>query len=453
MILPAPLELGWRAVPGISFLRDGPAGVRVGRGEVPPVALQPPSPALADTLAAIGGGLAEAELSTRLDLTELARFHYTVGRLVAAGLVALDILHRGQRLATLIPRRRDFALPTRPLVAGGELTLSRFAYLRRIDAEMVLAAPDASCDVVLVDGRAREWVTDCASPQAVDGVAPDQRSAFLQLLHGIGLLELGGIAESDVMRTWEFHDLLFHRTARSYDDHLVRGGTYRFRGTVASPPVVRDLHHGRVRTLERPDLGGGASSLTTVMEARRSTRAMGGDPVTLAEVGELLFRVARTSESIDGADPHVRRPYPSAGARHELEFYLAVRSCRSLEPGFHHYRGDDHTLVELGAANSARAMLDDCARAWAQPDHPPQVLVGISSRLPRLAWKYERIAYKVSLLNAGAAIANLYLVATDMGLAGSAAGSGNPELFAAATGADPWEETSIAEFGLGRAVD
>jgi SagB-type dehydrogenase family enzyme len=108
--------------------------------------------------------------------------------------------------------------------------------------------------------------------------------------------------------------------------------------------------------------------------------------------------------------------------------------------------------VALRAPEVAAAMIADCGREWAQPDHPPQVLVVISSRLPRLAWQYEGIAYKLSLLNAGVAIANLSLVTTDMGLAGSAAGSGNPELFAAATGADPWEETSIAEFGFGRAA-
>jgi SagB-type dehydrogenase family enzyme len=77
----------------------------------------------------------------------------------------------------------------------------------------------------------------------------------------------------------------------------------------------------------------------------------------------------------------------------------------------------------------------------------------LASRLPRLAWKYEGIAYKISLMNAGVVIQSLYLVCTDLGLNGSAAGSGRPELFAAATGASSWEETSIAEFGFGSRPD
>jgi hypothetical protein len=47
------------------------------------------------------------------------------------------------------------------------------------------------------------------------------------------------------------------------------------------------------------------------------------------------------------------------------------------------------------------------------------------------------------------AIQNLDLVATDLGLAESATGAGNPELFARATGMSSWEETSIAEYGFG----
>jgi len=37
-----------------------------------------------------------------------------------------------------------------------------------------------------------------------------------------------------------------------------------------------------------------------------------------------------------------------------------------------------------------------------------------------------------------------------MGLAGCAVGSGDPDRFEQATGADPWVETSVAGFGFGR---
>lgn len=452
MTLPSPLELGWRAAPGISLLRDGATGVQVGPGPAPPVALQPPTAALADVLTALADGVAEADLPGRLDANEQARFHHTVGRLIAHGAVSMDVLHRGDRLATLVPRQREFELPSSSCT-GVELELSRFAYLRRVGADLVLAAPDAPCDVVVVSAQAQEWLTACSRPQVLDGAGPAERSALLGLLHALGLLTVVGEVEPSATRMWEWHDRLFHRSARSYDDHRARGATYRWRGQRDSPPPTRTPYTGPVHQLHRPGPDDRSAPLRTVMEDRRSRRDMSGTAVTRDEVGELLHRVARTTEVVDGPDPVVRRPYPSGGSRHELDFYLAVRRCQGLEPDLYHYRGDDHALVALGAPAAAAAMLTDSARAWGQPDAPPQVLVVLSSRLPRLAWKYEAIAYKISLLNAGVAIANLHLVTTDMGLAGCAVGSGNPELFAAGTGADPWEETSIAEFGFGRAGD
>ena len=79
----------------------------------------------------------------------------------------------------------------------------------------------------------------------------------------------------------------------------------------------------------------------------------------------------------------------------------------------------------------------------------PDVTIVVSSRLPRLAWKYERMAYRASLLHAGVIIELMYLVATDMNLAPCANGSGDSRLFEQATGLDRFEETSIAEFCLG----
>jgi SagB-type dehydrogenase family enzyme len=449
MTLPTPLEQGWHAAHGVSILHAGATGVRVGLGPSPPLALQPPTAPLADALVAIAEGVTEADLQAWLDVTEQARFHRGVDRLVAHGMVSIDVLHDGDRLASLVPRRRGFQLPLSSR-AGEELELSRFAYLRRVGTELVLAAPDASCDVAVCAPQAQQWVTACAGPQLVEGDDP-ARTAFLRLLHGLQLLVPAGEVEPSGMRTWEFHDRLFHRAARSYDDHRVRGGTYRWRGLLDSPAPTRPAYAGLADHLPPPDPAGPSRPLRKVTEARRSNRDMSGAPVTRAEVSELLFRVARTTESLDGQDPLIRRPYPSGGSRHELEFYIAVRSCQGLDPDLYHYQGGEHSLVALGAPEMAAVMVDHCGIAWGQPDLPPQVLVVISSRLPRLSWKYEGIAYKLSLMNAGVAIANLYLVTEDMGLAGSAAGSGNPDLFAAATGADSWEETSIAEFGFGRA--
>ena len=56
----------------------------------------------------------------------------------------------------------------------------------------------------------------------------------------------------------------------------------------------------------------------------------------------------------------------------------------------------------------------------------------------------------MSLINAGVVIQSIYLTAADLGLAGSAIGTANSNLFFRATGVSCWEEASIAEFGFGR---
>ena len=76
------------------------------------------------------------------------------------------------------------------------------------------------------------------------------------------------------------------------------------------------------------------------------------------------------------------------------------------------------------------------------------MVIVIASRLPRLAWKYQGMAYRASLMNAGVVFNLMYLVAIDMGLAPCANGTGDSRLLEEATGLDPFAETAIAEFAL-----
>jgi len=238
---------------------------------------------------------------------------------------------------------------------------------------------------------------------------------------------------------------------------LARGATYRFLDQWPAPPAIRPHYQGQRIALPRPASMPTArsSSLFDVMENRRSRRGMSAQPVSIGDISLLLHRVARVKEVQSGnqsiPQETMLRPFPSAGAIHELEFYLAIRYCDRLDPGFYHYNGQEHTLTFISNAETAAAgMVAECAASWGQPEQPPHAVVVITSRLPRLAWKYAGIAYRMSLLNAGVVIQSLYLTAADLGLAGSAIGTGNSDLFVKATDNSSWEEISIAEFGFGR---
>lgn len=469
-----PLQFRWRTRPGVTIAPDGADALAIAVDGDTSARLRPGA-ALSVALARFGAadGVSEEEIVAAAggDAAAVARAHYALRRFVGNGLLVCDVLDPDSPapLATVLPRRRDFVLEggtSAPGVggrdasagAGGPPTqarLSRFAFLRRDDDTLLLACPGAGCELLLHDERAAgSFAAAAFAPVAVEAEDGDARTALLRLALAHGLLEAAGAQESPAQASWEFHDRMFHHAARSFDDLVVRGGTFRFDGTLPSPPAVRPPHAGSEHALPAVEEDASSQPLREVMERRRSRREMSEQPLPLRSLATVLWRVARTTaHDRTGPQQTIRRPYPSGGSLHELEFYVAVGRCEGLEPGFYHYRGDAHSMTELpDAAAPAAAMLESAARAWGQEGAPPQVLVVLASRLPRLAWKYSGIAYKVSLLNAGVAIQSLYLVTTDLSLAGAAVGSGDPGLFAQATGCDPFEETSIAEFGFGAAA-
>lgn len=454
----APFTLRWRLAPGFSLARSGQTGVSLGYAGGERIELKPAS-GFQDVLLALAEGADEEHLLAVAGAYGAARLFYYLARLVGIGVLEASADLGNAPAIRLVPRSTGFELPMAAELPRS-CTLNRFSYIRRTPRGAMLEHPDASCDLLLESASCSALVTRLAAGTVETALLNHSTErAFAQLLVALGHAVDPVAQEPPAHRTWEFHDRLFQRATRSYEDFVPRGGTYRFVGELPAPPAIRPAYTGT--SIALPELPAGRPSkpssgtLHEVMERRRSRRDMAEQPVDLATVGELLYRVARITSVLSGK-PQVRqdvllRPYPSGGAIHELEYYLAVRACVGLAAGFYHYRGREHALTHIeGAERVTAAMLADCAMAWAQPDRPPQVLVVIASRLPRLAWKYTGIAYKVSLMNAGVAIQSLYLVATDLGLVGSAAGSGNPELFAQATGMSSWEETSIAEFGFGR---
>ena len=451
------LDLRWRCRDGVTLTpRDDGVDVVVdGRPGVPV-----PLPSdLALAAVRLNHGVSDDAIDSRADgdPATSARLFQFRQRLQKHGLLVVDLYCREQRVAILRPLSAtwDPRLPAARRTRNSTCwTLSRFALLRREGRHLVLECTEAPCDIVLEDRNLVRWIHAAAA--SVEPEPGSAQAVVLAFLEGLGFVEHPDAAEPPARQMWEFHDRLFHRRTRNYADLRPFGGIYRFLEAsedghvehLPSPPAIRAPHAAETIALAAPDRLAG-TSLRHVMEKRRSRREMGREAVGLEQVAALLYRVARVTRRLPG--DLLQRPYPSGGAIHELEFYLAVRVCGGLAPGFYHYRSDIHALAHLrreAADRAAAAMVSDCAAAWRTAGEP-QCLIVLSSRLPRLAWKYAAIAYRTSILNAGVVLQSLYLVATDIGLNGSAAGTGNPELFVQATGTTSWEETSIAEFGFG----
>jgi oxazoline/thiazoline dehydrogenase len=412
-----------------------------------------PAESVADAIETLGGdGASFEKLSTiasaGIDSGEAARWiSYYLERFRRARLLEWVARRDGEVVVTFRSLTSGFGLAEGDPPTGA-MTLSRFAYARRDGDDLVLESPETPCRAILA-GAGTEFLR-CVAEKRSATLAADP---LLALFWRAGFLELADTPESDTRATWEFHDLLFHVASRPGRDAVPLGGTYRFKDRFPAPPAIKPAMSAESIALPRPDVESIAERsdrLAAIMDRRRSERSYGEEPLGLGELSEFLFRVARITQVFDGGGQELlSRPFPSGGSIYEIEFYLVMGACRDLAPGVYYYRGLEHTLEPLpDTADGARRLLVDSAQAMGS-DGPPQILIVLACRLPRFAWKYQSMAYRLTVMNAGVALQTMYLVATDMGIAGCANGSGNSRLFAQITGLDPLDETSIGEFALG----
>lgn len=371
----------------------------------------------------------------------------------------------GAPLVTVVPLAAGRRFVWAPPPETG-VTLSRFSYLRRHEGALVLESPCAHVRVRIDDRRVAALIYVLVER----GGARVDELAELGLLGAAAITQLLGtlvatghlLAADDPreqqppLATWSFHDLQFHVRSRVGRNDGPNGKTYPWRGKIDPLPAIEPRTGELVIELPRPDLETIAAAdpaFTRVLESRRSIREHGQSPISLAQLGEFLYRAARVQRWAP-LDPVVgyeftTRPAPGGGACHELELYLAVDRCADLDAGLYHYDPLNHQLVRVaGRSPEFDALLADTKVATGGHDGA-QVLICIAARFARMAWSYEGIAYAATLKNAGALIQTMYLVATAMGLAPCALGRGNADLFATLAGTDYYAQTTVAEFILG----
>jgi SagB-type dehydrogenase family enzyme len=472
--LTASMLLSWREGVATEADADGALCVRGPRGRV---ALRQPTPAIVTALRHLAppgedeGRLAELVLDAG-GPGALPGWYYLLQRLARQGAVCRAVQAEGQRLATLLPTAPSFLLTPTAVAADRPHLLSRFAFLRREDERMVLESPLAPARVVLNDGRCAALIGALATPATarelagrVCGLPAKAVAPLLGLLAGAGMLaETGpdGREEPPALWSWEFHDLLFHARSRKGRSEAPFGATYRMAGRLDPPPAIKASAAGEACELYRPDLERLRREdppLAEIVERRRSHRDYGDRAITARQLGEFLYRVARLKEfrEVEVATPggpvrmtFASRPYPSGGALYELEFYLAINACDGLAPGLYHYDAMHHRLGRLcPRTGEVGRLLADGAGSAGLPVDRVQVLLILSARFQRLAWKYASIAYALILKHVGVVYQSMYLAATAMGLAPCALGGGDSDLFARAAGTDYHAETSVGEFLLG----
>lgn len=147
----------------------------------------------------------------------------------------------------------------------------------------------------------------------------------------------------------------------------------------------------------------GEMSLEEALVRRRSVREFDSQPLTLGELGQLLWAAQGIT--------HERgfRTAPSAGALYPLEVYVATID------GVFHYRPQGHQLL-VTSPQDAREKLYEAALRQEPVRHAPAVFI-VTAVYERTAKKYgvERSPRYVHL-EAGHAAQNLLLEAAALGL-------------------------------------
>lgn len=159
---------------------------------------------------------------------------------------------------------------------------------------------------------------------------------------------------------------------------------------------------GDIIDLPVPQLKGNLS-LEETLAQRRSVRAFADTPLTLAELGQLLWAAQGITDSSG------QRTAPSAGALYPLEIYVATHE------GAYHYDPASHRLTIRSRGDVMRPLYDAALQQGAVID-APAVFV-IAADYARTSPKYGDRAPRYVQLEAGHAAQNILLQATALHLA------------------------------------
>ncbi len=165
--------------------------------------------------------------------------------------------------------------------------------------------------------------------------------------------------------------------------------------------------------LPQPNRDGNVS-VEKALSERRSVREYEDEPLTLAELSQLLW----AAQGITDSDGH--RTAPSAGATYPLELYIVSGNVTGLPAGVYKYRPQEHELVQTMAGDVKSKMHrrenDTLIEGGA-------VIIVFAVVYERTTSKYEERGIRYVHIDVGHAAQNIYLQAAAYGLGTVAVGS------------------------------
>ena len=179
---------------------------------------------------------------------------------------------------------------------------------------------------------------------------------------------------------------------------------------------------GAERSLPRPGSVEDTKRVAEAIADRRSRREYGDEPLTTAQLGQLLWAAQGITERRIGRVDF--RAAPSAGATYPLEIFVVVGDpgVEEMTRGIYQYDNDDHAL-DLVEQGDVQADLQAIAvdQEWVGAAAIDIVITGIDERTTQRYGDRGRRRYVP--MEAGHVGENIYLQAESLGLATVAIGA------------------------------
>lgn len=156
-------------------------------------------------------------------------------------------------------------------------------------------------------------------------------------------------------------------------------------------------------------------SVEEALENRRTVRDFSRAPVTLKDLGQLLW-AAQGITSKRGF-----RTAPSAGALYPLEIHVLAGNVDGLAPGVYRYRPERHVLTPRRSGDQRQALAEAAMQqSWVGESAAVLVFSAVSSRSRK---KYGHRSERYVFIEVGHAAQNVFLQAQSLGLAAAVVGA------------------------------
>lgn len=231
--------------------------------------------------------------------------------------------------------------------------------------------------------------------------------------------------------------LLFHLNSEPWlnDDAYKRGGQDIEVDYLGAPPEA---------VIALPV--GTPTALDEAVARRKSSRAYGHGPISLADLASIL-------RAAYGAVPdpeRLRRAVPSAGALFPLDVYAVIRRVDGLDDGLYRYDGVAHTL-DLLRRGELYTPLQPMFYAYPFVADA-NVVIALAAVFARTQSKYGPRGYRYILIEAGHVGQNVCLQATQLGLGSLCMGGFIDSLLNEFLGLDPSRAGVVYALGIGTAA-